>query len=91
MYGSPLVACRLEAMVRRLALGGGGRGPDGGGAGRIGKTVVELKLSISFGRLGRPLTKLKASPSLGRSCDTTGLLDVRGGNIGRSKDGTDVG
>lgn len=62
------MGCRLELELLRLPVGGGGRGPDGGGAGRIGR--------------------LKASPVLGRFVvDTTDVLDVRGGNVGRSKTG----
>lgn len=40
------MGCRLEEEPLRLPVGGGGRGPDGGGAGRIGR----LKASPVLGR-----------------------------------------
>lgn len=90
LYVSPLGTWRLEAAFRKLALGGGGNGPEGGGAGRIGKTVVELKLSVSFERCCEPFEMPKESLSLERSGSTTGLLDVRGGKNGRSNEDTGV-
>lgn len=40
------IGCRLEEEPLRLPVGGGGTGPDGGGAGRIGM----LKASPALGR-----------------------------------------
>lgn len=40
------MGCRLEVEPLKLPVGGGGRGPDGGGAGRIGR----LKASPVLGR-----------------------------------------
>lgn len=84
MYAIPLIACRLKAGDRRLAPGGGGSGPEGGGAGRMGKTLVMFKLSVSLGRLCKTPAVMKLSLSLGRSGSTVELLDVRGGKMGRS-------
>lgn len=48
-YGKPVMPCRLDEPCScerppRLAEGGVGSGPDGGGAGRIGRVVVVPKL-----------------------------------------------
>lgn len=87
MYESAGAAWRLEVAALKLALGGGGSGPDGGGAGRMGRMVVEVKPFASFERPSKLLGELKLSLSLGRSTCTVELLEDRGGNMGRSKDG----
>lgn len=62
-------------------LGGCGSGPDGGGAGRIGK----LKLSFSLGRNCIAGAALMPSVSLERFDEAPDVLDVRGGNAWRAK------
>ena len=71
---------RLEADVLRLVSGGAGSGPEGGGAGRMGR----LKVSTSFEPLDDPVFTLYSSPSLGRPPDMREALDVRGGYGKRS-------
>ena len=55
----------------------------------MGRIVVEVKPSASFERPSDMLGELKLSPSLGRVTCNRELLEDRGGNMGRSKDGPD--
>jgi hypothetical protein len=84
VYESPVEAWRLDVGVLKLEPGGAGSGPDGGGAGRIGKAVVVGKPSVSFVRPRKLVGGLKLSPSLDRVTGNVELLDDRGGNMGRS-------
>lgn len=58
-----------------LEEGGGGKGPDGGGAGRIGKVVVCMP----------ELPPAREWP------DIADELEVRGGKLGRGCDGSSYG
>ena len=78
-YGEPLATGRLVVEALKFEEpGGGGSGPDGGGAGRIGRTVVEFRAGLSLGLVGRP--GLKPSTSRGRAVGGPEVLDFRGGN-----------
>ena len=59
--------------------GGGGNGPEGGGAGRMGSIAVGLKPILSLGLLGRPPFGPYPSKSRERLGGGPELLEMRGG------------